>query len=51
VLFLADSDQEIVWLNVSVKEMTGVYELDSLKHLIGQHEDGLKGKLAFAVVE
>jgi hypothetical protein len=31
VLFLADSDQEIVWLNVSVKEMTGVYELDSLK--------------------
>ena len=30
VLLFADSDQEIVWFDVSVKEMAGVDELNAL---------------------
>jgi hypothetical protein len=31
VLLLANSNEEVVWLNVSVKEVPGVHELNSLK--------------------
>ena len=30
MLFLADTDQEVVWLDVSVKEMAGVDKLNAL---------------------
>jgi hypothetical protein len=50
VLFLAYSYQEIIWFNVSVQEMTGVNELNSLQHLIGKHQDCLQTELSLAVV-
>ena len=31
VLLLADTDQEVVWFDVSVQEMTGVDKLDALQ--------------------
>ena len=31
VLFLANTNQEVVWLDVSVKEVSAVDKLDSLK--------------------
>ena len=31
MLLFADSDKEVVWLNVSVEEVSGMYELDSLE--------------------
>ena len=53
VLFFSNSNQEIVGLNVSMEEMPGVDEFDSLKllkivrkgwfftyHLIYEHQDG-----------
>ena len=30
MLFLADTDEEVVWLDVSVKEMAGVDKLNAL---------------------
>merc|ERR1712166_500181 len=51
MLHLANADQKVIRLDISVQEMARVNEFDSLKHLISQHEDGLQGELAFAVVE
>ena len=34
VLLFADTDKEVVWLDVSMKEMSRVDELDSLQLLI-----------------
>jgi hypothetical protein len=31
VLFLADTNEEVVWLDVTVKEVTRVHEFNSLK--------------------
>lgn len=42
MLFLPDTNEEVVWLNVTVEEVTGVHELDSLEHLIRKHEDCLE---------
>ena len=51
VLFLSNADEEVIWLYVSVQEVTGVHELDALEHLVSQHEHGLQRKLALAVIE
>jgi hypothetical protein len=48
---LAPSDEEVVWLNVSMEEASRVNELYSLNHLISDHENGLERKLPFAVTE
>jgi hypothetical protein len=31
MLLLPDTDEEVVWLDVAVEEVTGVHELDSLE--------------------
>ena len=31
MLLLPDADEEVVWLDVTVEEVTGVHELDSLE--------------------
>jgi len=51
VLFFADTNQEVVGLDISVKEVTRVHKLDSLKHLVCEHEDSFERELALAVIE
>jgi len=48
---LLDSDSEIVGLDVSVDDSSGVNVLDSLEHLVGGHQHGLQGELSAALVE
>ena len=38
VLLLAQANQKVVWLDVSVQEAILVHEFDSLQHLDGQHQ-------------
>ena len=45
VLSLPLSDQEVVWLHVSMEVEAGVDVLDSLNHLICQHEHRFEGEL------
>lgn len=51
VLLLADSNQKVIRLNISVKEVARVHKFDSLEHLICEHEDCLKGEFTLAVVK
>ena len=51
VLLLADSNQEVVWLNITMEEVPRMDKLNSLEHLIGQHKHCFKGEFALAVVE
>ena len=50
VLLLAKTDQEVVWLDVSMQESTLVDELDALYHLDRQHQDRLVGELSATVL-
>lgn len=45
------SDQKVVGLDITVDEVLFVYRLDSGKHLLGDHDDGLDGEPTSAVVE
>ena len=51
VLFFADSYQEIIRLYVSMQKMATVNKLNSLQHLIGQHEHCFEAEFAFAVIQ
>ena len=51
VLLLANADQEIVRLDVSVQKVSRVDKLKSLEHLVGQHQHCLQREAALAVVE
>ena len=51
VLLLADANEEIVGLDITMEEVPRVDKLDSLEHLIGQHKHCFQGEFAFAVVE
>ena len=51
VLLLADADEEVVRLDITMEEVPRMDKLDSLEHLIGQHKHCFKGEFAFAVVE
>lgn len=51
VLLFADSNEEIVGFDISMQEMSRMYELNALKHLISEHKDGFERKFALAVVE
>ena len=51
VLLLADSNQEVVRLNITMEEVPRMDKLNSLEHLIGQHKHCFKGEFALAVVE
>jgi len=42
---------EVGGLDVTVDEMAGMHQLDALQHLVGDHEDGLEGESAAALVE
>lgn len=48
---LADTHEEIVWLDISVDERLGVDVLDSGDELIGQQKDCLEGELAVTEIE
>lgn len=51
VLLLANSDEEVVRLDVSVQKVPAVNVLNSLNHLVCQHEDCLEAELSLAVVK
>jgi hypothetical protein len=51
VLFLTNSNQKVVRFDVSMKEMSRMYILDSLNHLISEHEHCFQRKFSLAVVE
>lgn len=42
VLLFTDTNQKVVWLYVSMQEVTGVYELQPLEHLISKHKHCLQ---------
>mmetsp|Transcript_111960 Transcript_111960/g.321700 ORF Transcript_111960/g.321700 Transcript_111960/m.321700 type:complete len:265 (+) Transcript_111960:809-1603(+) len=44
VLSLAHTHQKIVWLDVTVEQTARVNELDTLEHLLGQHQHRLEGE-------
>ena len=50
VLLLSNSNQEIVRFDVSMKKVAGMDKLNSLEHLVGEHEDGFEAELALAIV-
>ena len=51
VLLLAEADQEVVWLDVAMKEAILVNEFDTLQHLDCQHEHRFVRELLPAVFE
>ena len=51
VLLLADADEEVVRLDITMEEVPRMDKLNSLEHLIGQHKHCFKGEFALAVVE
>ena len=51
VAALADTHQEVVWLDITVNERLGVDVLDAGDQLISKEEDGLEGELSVAEVE
>jgi hypothetical protein len=51
VLFFADTNQEVIGLDITVKEVARVHKLDSLEHLVSEHEDCLERELALAVIK
>ena len=48
---LVQSNAEIVWLDVSVKEMPGMNILNSLDHLIHQDQNSFQGELPQGLIE
>ena len=51
VLLFAMPDQEVVGLHVSVDEVVIVQELQSLNHLVGNHQCRLDRELALAEIK
>jgi len=51
MLFFSNADQKVVGFDITMKEMPRVDKLDSLEHLVRQHEDSFKTELSLAVVE
>ena len=51
VLPLANTNQVVVWFDISMKETTRVNVFDPLNQLVGQHEHRVQRKLAMAVIE
>ena len=45
------ANQEVIWLNVSMQVITGLYMLNSFKTLDSDHACRFKGKSLFAIVE
>lgn len=46
VLILGQSDQEIVWFYISVDKVVRMDVLESLQHLLSQHENSLQRESA-----
>lgn len=51
VAALSDAHQEVVRLDITVDEVSGVDVLDTRDELIGKEKDGLQAELAVAKVE
>ena len=51
MLPLAHSNQEIVRLDVTMQVQSGVDVLNTLDHLVGEHQDGFEGEDSVALAE
>jgi len=51
VCLATKSNEEVVWLDVTMNEVLGVDVLDTAQQLLGNHQDGLQAELARAKVE
>jgi len=51
MLLLLNSNQKVVRLDITVKEMARVDKFKSLKHLISEHQDCFEGELSLAIVK
>ena len=51
MLLLAEPNQEIIWLYVSMEKTLRMDILHSLHHLVSDHKHGFNGKLSFAVIK
>jgi hypothetical protein len=51
VAVLVGTDSKVVWFDISVDNSFGVDKLNSLDHLISDHQDGLEAKLLITEVE
>jgi len=49
--FRLKSHQEVVWLNISMKEVVIVQELNALQELIRKHQDCFQTKFSLALSE
>ena len=51
MLLLTNSNKEIIRLDVSVQEMPGMHILNSLDHLVSEHQHRFQTEFSLAVVE
>ena len=51
MLLFLNSDQEVVWLDISVQESILVHKLNSLQHLYGEHQNRFESKFPAAIFE
>lgn len=51
MLLFANTNKEVVGLNIPMKKMPRVNKLNPLQHLIRKHQDRLKCEFALAVVQ
>lgn len=42
IRFILNADQEIVWFDISVDEISGMHEFNSRDHLISQHQNSFQ---------
>ena len=45
------ADEEVIRLDISVNKSLGVYELQSVQHLIRNHQNCFQGEFLVAIVE
>lgn len=51
VLLFANTYQEVVWLDITMKKVPRVDEFDPLKHLVCQHQHSFQSEFALAVIQ
>jgi len=50
VLLLTDTNQKVVWFDISMQEMARMDKLNPLKHLISKHQDSFETEFSLAVI-
>ena len=51
VLLLANTDKEIVRLDISMQEVSRVHKLNTLEHLVGEHKHCFQREFTLAIVK